>query len=801
MGSIRSGQPTRSCTRSHYAQLARMVAAGGCILAGAMVTHVPSAAQVPVDARTIVVEGQPPTLRMTLLGQALIRFSLHRESPESAHLMEEMLADADVVFTNLESVIEAHEGLERSGGSLVHNARPEVLPSLRALHVNLLALSNNHSWDLRAEGVLSTIEEVKRHGFVHAGTGRNLAEASAPAFIETEAGRVALVAVASGSLPESSIATSTRPGVNALRLIPELGVDRDQADINAQDAERILREVRAAADSADYVVFYHHNHYFPRGEARHRPGVWFQEWARTVIDAGASVFVAHGNVVTQGIEMYRGRPILYGLGNFVYQNRRPLAFANDPYPWESVVAELQFRDRTLQSLSVRPIILRETVTQPTRESGLFFPAGHPRPAPEQDARRIIERLTQRSAALGTLIVPTESGAAVDLSDAAATASPAAPVPPAPASAPPGARDTLRLSLLGQALIRHGLERESPESAAAMRHMLQAADVVFTNLESTIEARPGMDRTHERLIHNARPEVVASLAAMHVNLLALSNNHSWDLGADGILATIEESRRHGLTHAGTGRNLQEASAPVYLDTPNGRVALVALASGSLRSGSVATTDRPGVNALRMVPEAGTDRETGELNPADVSRILDAVRSAAQHADHVIVYQHNHYYPRGEARHRPGVWFREWARRVIDAGATVFVAHGNPVMNGVEIYRGRPILYGLGNFIFQVRRPVYYTMEPFAWESVVAEVTFAGSCLHSVRFRPITLRESRTWPPVEPGTFYPAGAPRPAHGDEALSILERLTQRSAALGTGLTVSDEVAEVQLPPIPACP
>jgi poly-gamma-glutamate capsule biosynthesis protein CapA/YwtB (metallophosphatase superfamily) len=358
-----------------------------------------------------------------------------------------------------------------------------------------------------------------------------------------------------------------------------------------------------------------------------------------------------------------------------------------------------------------------------------------------------------------------------------------------------AADTMRISLLGQALIRNAVERESPESYVLMREMLSGSEIVFTNLEAAIEARPGQARTHQRMVHNARPEVIPSLSGLHVNLLALSNNHSFDLGAEGILGTIEEVRKHGIAHAGTGRNAAEAAAPAIITTSGGRVALIALASGSLQPAAMATANTPGVNALRLVPEGGTNRDDGEVNQEDAARILESIRTAAREADHVIVYQHNHYYPRGEERYRPGVWFQQWARAVIDAGATVFVAHGNPITNGVEIYRGRPILYGLGNFVFQNRRPVYYASEPLAWESFIADLIVVAGCPQSVRFRPITMRETRTWAPQEFGVFFPAGAPRPAVGEERDTILERLVRQSAELGTVLEVRDGAAEIRLP------
>src|SRR6202030_1853368 len=93
-----------------------------------------------------------------------------------------------------------------------------------------------------------------------------------------------------------------------------------------------------------------------------------------------------------------------------------------------------------------------------------------------------------------------------------------------------------------------------------------------------------------------------------------------------------------------------SAPGYLHTPKGTVALVASASGLIAPGGSATVDRPGVNELRVEAGDKENEATDDLpgapgntpNPADAQRVLQSIRDARQHADIVIVYQHNHVF---------------------------------------------------------------------------------------------------------------------------------------------------------------
>jgi len=354
---------------------------------------------------------------------------------------------------------------------------------------------------------------------------------------------------------------------------------------------------------------------------------------------------------------------------------------------------------------------------------------------------------------------------------------------------------LKMALLGQSLIRYNLARESPESASRMTGLLEGHDVVITNFEAVVDEGKASP-THTGLVHRALPEALGSLRHLGVNLLALSSNHSWDLGEGGIRATIAYARRLGFTVAGTGTNVQEAAAPGYLETRAGRVALIALASGSLekvgrggvRQSAGATATKPGVLELRL------DHQTHVPNAADRNRILAAVREASRRARYVVVYHHNHYdEPKPEDT---GAWKQEWARDCIDAGAAVYLSHGTTWIRGIEIYRGRPILHGLTSFIFQVRRPVHYATfdkgapHPDAWTSAVASLEFDGDRLLSLTLTPLVLHETTQGDDV----FYPYGAPRPASGAAAASILGRFAERSRAFGTELQLAGDMARVVL-------
>ena len=352
------------------------------------------------------------------------------------------------------------------------------------------------------------------------------------------------------------------------------------------------------------------------------------------------------------------------------------------------------------------------------------------------------------------------------------------------------RGDLRVMLVGQALVKKDLRTVVPTSVAQARDYLSGADVVFTNLETSIAPVGFTGQPRSATSVYGPPEVLECLKAMGFNLLSLANNHAFDLLESGLLATRGEVARLGFAHAGTGANAEQAAGAALLDTPGGKVALVAMASGGaqLTSETWAGPGKAGVNFLEVKPD-------GSLNAEQRDRILHAVREAAARARTVNVYQHNPDW--GEARGNDGppgrerridrfetpAWMEKWARQLVDAGATLFVAHGNPALHGIEIYRGRPILYGLGNYIFQSTGSLD-RYGPLTWQSAVVDVQFTGGRLSAVRMKPLVLAmegEAR-------------GAPFLAQGGEAAAILGRLAELSRRFGTELRIVGDSAEVFL-------
>ena len=192
-------------------------------------------------------------------------------------------------------------------------------------------------------------------------------------------------------------------------------------------------------------------------------------------------------------------------------------------------------------------------------------------------------------------------------------------------------------------------------------------------------------------------------------------------------------------------------------------MVALATVNAPPEAMATDTKPGVNLLSPGALAAWDSNLG------------AIRDAAANSDIVITYQHY------QVDAGPG-WQERWAHAAIDAGADLYLSHGEPRLAGVEEYRGGLILYGLGNFIFHTRTEVgNYPAE--VWESVVVELSIGADGVREAVFTPVVLNKGTS------GDLFleTRGYPELAEGETGDAILRRLVRMSAGYGTALEVRD--------------
>lgn len=173
--------------------------------------------------------------------------------------------------------------------------------ALAAAGIDYVSMANNHAMDFRAEALLETIRHLDRHGIAHAGAGASLVEAAKPALIEAAELKVGIVAFADHFQEYAADADS--PGTNVIEI-----------DCGDRTMGRVRGAIRAArAQGADLVVF--SIHWGPN--MRQAPTPEFVEFAHAVMDGGADIFHGHSAHLFQGVEIYKGKVILFDTGDLV----------------------------------------------------------------------------------------------------------------------------------------------------------------------------------------------------------------------------------------------------------------------------------------------------------------------------------------------------------------------------------------------------------------------------------------------------------------------------------------------------
>lgn len=205
-----------------------------------------------------------------------------------------ILADADYRIGNLECPI-ATTGQALENKIYSFRAHPRVLSVLKG-RFDALAVANNHSGDYGQTAFLETLNHLDQAGIASFGGGRNLAEAHRPLWIEKHGLSIAVLAY-NEFKPRSFEAGPHWPG------------------IAWSEDSHVLADIRAArAAGADLVIPFMHWGW----EREPEPSERQRALARLMIDAGAAAVVGGHPHVTQGSEIYRGKPIIYSLGNFVF---------------------------------------------------------------------------------------------------------------------------------------------------------------------------------------------------------------------------------------------------------------------------------------------------------------------------------------------------------------------------------------------------------------------------------------------------------------------------------------------------
>jgi len=429
--------------------------------------------------------------------------------------------------------------------------------------------------------------------------------------------------------------------------------------------------------------------------------------------------------------------------------------------------------------------------------------------------------------------------------------------------------------------RAGVEMADPAFQGAFQ-IIRDADVGFGNMEGNLSDIEHFDGPMRGMMGDK--DVAPALKKIGFDLMNRANNHIFDSDRESMYSTMAQLDAAGIVHAGTGKNLEDARAPSFLDTPKGRIALVAMhtpngagnpSGASYRTGNVG--GRPGLNALNYTvyyhvtaeqlaaikairrasysPPAGTTNVTKlpdeasepkdrvqlfgvwykvgtpgtrsfEMDPGDLRENLRSMRNGKYLSEFEIATIHAHQGPITAQQwlfeDQTPEFLVDLAHQAIDNGADMFVGHGPHVLRGIQIYKGKPIFFGLGEFFYQwqhfdsallsgswpqtagggrggrggaagaraddpiVDVRVSAGLRPINFEAMIALSRYDKGKLVEVRLYPT----SGDWE----GPISMLGMPRMAPPAMAQRILQRVQMLSKPFGTNVAIEGNVGVIRV-------
>lgn len=203
-----------------------------------------------------------------------------------------------------------------------------------------------------------------------------------------------------------------------------------------------------------------------------------------------------------------------------------------------------------------------------------------------------------------------------------------------------------------------------------------ADIFMVNQEFPFTDR-GTKAADKQFTFRLPPEKVSLLTEMGVDIVTLANNHILDFGPEGITDSIRALEGAGIRHVGAGENREQAERLEVLEVNGKRIGFLGTSRVYMSADWAAGPEHPGV-----------------FSTYDPARAVEAIKAARDQCDYLVVYVHWGV----ERETEPKDYQRAMGRQYIDAGADLVIGSHPHVLQPVEYYNGKPIVYSLGNFVF-------------------------------------------------------------------------------------------------------
>jgi len=278
--------------------------------------------------------------------------------------------------------------------------------------------------------------------------------------------------------------------------------------------------------------------------------------------------------------------------------------------------------------------------------------------------------------------------------------------------------------------------------------IRTKDIVFANLENPLTSTR---RAHGFFL--ADPGYAGAMKEAGINIVSVANNHIFDGGEVGFLHTMENLNINNIEFTGGGKDLSSARRGRIVRANGTSILFLAYTRFCNSNFASAAGEYPGIL------------------PLDIDLIMEDLKSARGKSDLVFISLHWGY------ENQPGVHPMqvEIAHKLIEAGADCIIGHHSHVPHGIEVYKGRPVIYSLGNFIFG------YYME--GWQdNILAELVIEDKRIGGLIIHPISGRRNEL---IQPELLM---------GPRADSLLDEIRIKSAVFGTKIGMKDGAGYVRI-------
>lgn len=305
------------------------------------------------------------------------------------------------------------------------------------------------------------------------------------------------------------------------------------------------------------------------------------------------------------------------------------------------------------------------------------------------------------------------------------------------------------SLFHQQIIRYDLNFASKQEEARypfqkIKPVLEDADITFVNLES-----PLSDTAKKKGAFVTPTSFAAALKWTGIDVVSTANNHALDAGVAGLKDTLTSLSKVSLPAIGSGKDLNSARLP-FISEKNG-----------IRLGFLAYTmsENSGDSSYAKPNRAG-------VMPTDLSLIREDIQKLRSKVDYVILSFH---WGLNDSK-KPPFWVRQLAHKSIDAGADIILGHHPHFPQGIEIYKDKPIIYCLGNFIFGHNHP-------FWTDNFLAKFILTSNKIKSIKIIPIA------------GENKDLAQPFVLRGERSQKLLKEVQERTLALKTKMNIVGDI------------